>query len=205
MTDKQPTRDRLVAAAMELFHENGYEATGLKEILERAQANSGSLYYYFKSKEELLVAVLQKYTELMDPIVMRPAFERTADPMERVFAVLAGYRVRLLETEFTRGCPIGNLALEVGDKLSAAREFIALNFANWCKVIQGCLDSAADRFAADVDFAAISRFVLTIMEGGIMQARVHRNVRPFDDAVAMLRDYFRRLQRVGQESSGGVN
>ena len=52
------TRDRLIEAARELFYVHGYEATSIAEVLEKADVNSGSLYYYFSGKEELLLAVL---------------------------------------------------------------------------------------------------------------------------------------------------
>ncbi len=187
------TRDRLINAAMEFFHEKGYEATGLKEILDRAGANSGSLYYFFNTKEDLLLAVLDRYVELLHPVIIQPAFARTDDPIERIFAVLEGYRHMLQQTRFTLGCPIGNLALEVGDARPVVREKIALNFANWCKAIESCLDVAADRLPADLDRASLSRFVLTVMEGGIMQARAHKSIEPYDACIAQLRDYFNRL------------
>jgi AcrR family transcriptional regulator len=191
--DVPTTRDRIVAAARMLFHERGYEATGMKEILEKAGANSGSLYHFFRTKEDLLLAVLDLYLEWLHPCVMRPAFEKTEDPIERIFTVLAGYRQLLLEREFKLGCPIGNLALEIGDSRPAAREKIRQNFANWCRAIESCLDAAVSRLSSDVDRPALSRFVLTVMEGGIMQARAHRSIQPYDDCVTQLRDYFRRL------------
>lgn len=191
--DSAPTRDRLVNAAMELFQAQGYGATSMKEILAKAQANSGSLYYFFRSKEDLLLAVLEKYLELLHPAVMRPAFARASDPIERVFAVLDGYRQFLLNSGCTGGCPIGNLATEVGDVRPVVRQKIAENFINWCKAIESCLDDAADRLPADLDRGALARFVLTVMEGGIIQARAHRSIEAFDAAVAQLRDYFNRL------------
>lgn len=191
------TRDRLVMAALELFARQGYEATGLKEVLSQAKANSGSLYYFFKSKEDLLLAVLDKYVELLDAVIMRPAFERTDDPVERIFAVLEGYREFLVTSNCTAACPIGMLALEVGGS-NAGRSAgvlakIAENFSNWCKAIEGCLDAVADRLPAELDRKALSRFVLTVMEGGMMQARAHRSVEHYDLSVAQLRDYMNRL------------
>ena len=44
---KLPTRERLIHAAMELFFEKGYGASGMAEILEKADANSGSFYHFF--------------------------------------------------------------------------------------------------------------------------------------------------------------
>ena len=198
-TTPVPTRERLVLAAMELFHLRGYQATGLKDVLKKAEANSGSLYYFFKTKETLLIAVLDKYCELLHPQVIEPAFAVSDDPIERIFAVLQGYRRMLLSAEFKLGCPIGNLALEIGDACTEVREKIALNFANWCEAIRTCLEAAAERFPPELDHAALSRFVLAVMEGGIMQARAHKNIEPFDITVLQLRDYFDRLLAEGQK------
>lgn len=188
------TKERIVLAARELFHTKGYHATSMAEILKKAEANSGSLYYYFKSKNELLLEVLAWYEQMLHPMVMDPAFAISKDPIERVFAVLAGYREMLLMTECTVGCPIGNLALELTECEPEVRAKIELNFSNWCKAIENCLREAADRLPGGIDFERMSRFVLTVMEGGIMQARGHRDVKRYDDSVAQLRDYFDRLQ-----------
>ena len=92
------TRERIVEAARYLFWERGYAATGLADILTRAKANSGSFYHFFESKDDLLRTVLDTYVELLEPYVIRPAWGQTADPIERVFALLEGYRQRLVDT-----------------------------------------------------------------------------------------------------------
>ena len=55
---KSSTRDRLVEAARTLFWKHGYASTGIAQILKEADAGSGSLYYFFPTKEDLLLAVL---------------------------------------------------------------------------------------------------------------------------------------------------
>lgn len=190
---KTPTRERLVEAARELFLAKGYEATGTAEILREAKVNSGSLYYFFKSKEALLLAVLERYTELLHPVVMEPVFTRVADPIDRVFGVMDGYRHMLLETGCRQGCPIGNLALEMSEKSEAVRELIAKNFDGWRAAIRRCLIDAGDRLPADVNRDELATFVLTLMEGSVMQARAYRSIDPFDASVSVLRAYFDRL------------
>lgn len=187
------TRDRLIKAARELFWVQGYEATSVAEILKKAEVNSGSLYYFFKSKEELLWAVLDRYKEILWPEVIEPAFARVSDPIERIFAILEGYRWGLAYTVCTGGCPIGNLAIEVGDHHPSARQKIAENFDGWCGWIRQCLDEAAGRLPAECNRGQLAQFVLTVMEGGVMQARAHGSIAPFDACVAQLRDYFNRL------------
>ena len=187
------TRDRLIEVARELIYLQGYEGTGVAEILQKAKVNSGSLYYYFESKEELLLAVLDKYKEMLWPVLLEPVFKRTQDPIERVFALLNAYRHGLLYTACTQGCPIGNLALELSDHHPRVREKIAENFEGWCEAVRKCLEEAGDRLPRDVDRAKLAQFILTVMEGGVMQARAHGSIEPFDACVEQLRDYFNRL------------
>src|ERR1051325_4815807 len=125
------TKGRLVVAARDLFWERGYEATSLAEVVEKANAKTGSLYYFFKTKEELLLAVLDWYMENLFPVLIQPIIAHIDDPIERVFALLDGYRKALVATGCTYGCPIGNLTLELGDSLPRARQKLATNFEGW--------------------------------------------------------------------------
>lgn len=191
------TRARIVEAARELFWSQGYEATSLADVISRARVKSGSLYYFFRTKEDLLVAVLDRYTELLWPIVIQPVFERVSDPVERIFGILEGYKQGLMATGYSGGCPIGNLAIEVSDAHPRVREKITANFNAWCGWIRKCLDDAGERFPPGLDRDALASFVLTVMEGGVMQSRAHRKLKPFEDAVRQLRDYFDRLLAEG--------
>jgi AcrR family transcriptional regulator len=194
---KSDTRDRLVQAARKLFWERGYASTGIAEILKAADAGSGSLYYFFPTKEDLLLAVLAWYQANLWAEVVQPVFERVSDPIERIFGILDGYRRGLLATSFRGGCPIGNLALELSDNLPAARHLLALNFSGWRKAVEQCLTEAAGRMPESLDRDELALFVLTTMEGAVMLARTYQSIEPYDSAVTRLRDYFDRLLRDG--------
>jgi len=189
------TRERIVEAARELFFKQGYTATGIAQVLKASDANSGSLYHFFPSKEDLLVAVLEKYRSMLEPRVLKPAFDRVRDPIKRLFAVLEGYRLLLEATNFELGCPIGNLALEVSNSQPEARRLIIENFEAWCDAIRQLVEDAADRFPSDVEPAALATHVLATMEGSVMLARAYRSFQPFDQAVNQLKDYIQRLIR----------
>ena len=198
LASSHPTRSKLVESARTLFWEKGYEATSLQDVVERAKVRGGSLYYFFRTKEDLLLAVLDQYVELLWPAVIEPAFGRTTDPIERIFSILAGYREGLIYTGFAHGCPIGNLALEVSDEHPRAREKIAENFEGWRKWIRKCLQESADRLPSRVDVERLAIFVLTVMEGAVMQARAHHSLEQFDASVRELREYFTRLLSEGE-------
>ena len=61
MKKGEATKEHLIACAGRLFWQNGYAATGLSEILKEAHLTKGSFYFYFKSKEDLAVAVVGYY------------------------------------------------------------------------------------------------------------------------------------------------
>lgn len=187
------TRDKLIEAARRLFYERGYEATGVAEILREAGARSGSLYYFFQSKEGLLLEVLDSYRELLYPLIVKPAFSRTEDSVERIFAILDVYRGVLVNSKFRLGCPIGNLSLELGDRLPEARRRIAQNFDGWCLWIEHCIEDSNLPPAVKAGGKDLARFILTVMEGAVMQARVHQSIEPFDAGVRQLRRHLKLL------------
>lgn len=181
------TRARIVQAAMELFWLKGYGSTSVADILSRSQVNSGSLYYFFPGKQDVLISVLEAYRDGIRPILLEPAWSGVDDPVERVFALLASYRRVLIETECTYGCPIGSLALELHEPDPPVRELLAANFTAWVAAVESCVRMAADRFPANTDFRALAELALNVMEGGVMQARTFRDIGHFDRAVAQLR------------------
>lgn len=186
-------RTRIVIAAMELFWAKGFNSTSIADILSRTQLNAGSLYHVFPGKQDVLIAVLEAYRDGIEENLLAPAWEGVDDPIERIFALLARYRWMILETDCTYGCPIGSLALELHEADPVVRDLLAVNFANWAGAIERCLEAAGDRLPADLDRRALGEFVLTTMEGGVMQARTHRDVGYFDRGVEALRDHFDML------------
>lgn len=190
------TRDKIVEAATELFWLKGYGSTSIADILSRTQLNSGSLYHFFPGKQDLLLAVLEGYREGIGPMLLEPAWEGVDDPIERVFALLERYRGLILETECTYGCPIGSIALELHEPDETVRLLLADNFTGWVAAIETCLAEAGDRLPSDTDRRALAEFVLTVMEGAVMQARTYRDVAYFDRSVTQLRAHFAALERI---------
>jgi TetR/AcrR family transcriptional repressor of nem operon len=193
------TRQRLVEASLYLFWLQGYAATGIAEILGRAKANAGSFYHFFKTKEELLLAVLEFYIHSLQPVVVEPVCSQIEDPIERVFGILEFYRRNLLATGCSYGCLIGRLALEIPEEQFRVHKRLADNFDGWTAAVEKCLADAGDRLPRGTNLKTLSQFVLTVMEGGVMQARAHREIGPFDASVEHLRGYFGLLARQGEK------
>jgi TetR/AcrR family transcriptional regulator, transcriptional repressor for nem operon len=189
------TRDRLVLAAMRLFWEKGYGSTSIADVLQAANVNSGSLYHFFPGKQDLLLAVLALYQKGIFPMLLDPAWKGVDDPIERIFALLARYRQSIVDTDCTYGCPIGSLALEIHEPDPPVREALAVNFNGWTDAIAECLRAAGPRLPKKCNRHELAEFVLTTMEGAVMQARTHRDVAHFDRSVRQLRKYFDLLEK----------
>jgi TetR/AcrR family transcriptional repressor of nem operon len=189
------TRDRLIVTAMQLFWEKGYGSTSVADVLHAAKVNSGSLYHFFPGKQDLLLAVLEAYRGGIDAMLLAPAWKGVADPIEKIFALLARYRRSIVQTDSVYGCPIGSLALEIHEPDPPVRKALADNFNAWVDAVERCLLEGSSRLPKRLDRRELAEFVLTTMEGGVMQARTHRDVAYFDRAVRQLRTYFGYLER----------
>lgn len=187
------TRNKIVFAAMDLFWEKGFGSTSVADILSRTQIHSGSLYHFFPGKQDVLVGVLEAYRDGIEEMLLDPIWSGVGDPVERIFALLAGYRTHMLTTECSYGCPIGSLALELHEPDPQVRALLAANFDRWTGAIEDCLAQAAERLPTGIDRKALAEFVLTTMEGAVMQGRTHRDIAYFDRSIAMLRDHFDML------------
>jgi AcrR family transcriptional regulator len=105
--------ERLVEAAREVFHRQGVEGTTLADIAQNADVPVGNVYYYFKTKDELVGAAVQRHAE--DVQAMLAGLERHRSPQARLKAfirTLVGQRGLLAEY----GCPLGGLCSELGKR-----------------------------------------------------------------------------------------
>jgi TetR/AcrR family transcriptional regulator, transcriptional repressor for nem operon len=126
-------RDRLVVAAGRLLHQHGVERTTLADIAQAADVPVGNIYYYFKTKDELVQAVVAAYTS--DLRTRLASFDRHRTPKARLKALLRDMAdQRELAAQY--GCPMGTLCSELdkrGDGLErAAAELLTLS-VDWAE------------------------------------------------------------------------
>lgn len=195
------TREKLIETARDLFHQQGYTPTGIAQILKKSGVNSGSLYYFFPTKEDLLIAVLEWYRDNIKSALLDQLTAHLDDPIEKVFGLLDGYRQMLLVFEYELGCPIGGLALELSNSHPAVRSLILVNFEQWVDAVESFLRGAEDRLPEETDLRSLAVHFLTAMEGGLMVARTYRSTTPFDNTVEHLRAYMEVLLAAGSNWS----
>jgi len=191
---KTTTRARLIASAAELFRRQGYAQTGVNQIIQEANATSGSFYHFFPAKEDLLLAVVDHLAEIFESGVFNPAADRSDDPIEVIFTILDLYRQQLNDGGLSFGSPMASLSAEVSENHPQVRARLAEVFASWSGRIEELLRSAGNRLPPSLDRASLSQLVICTMEGAVLGTRLNRSLVPFDSAIAQLRTYFNLLE-----------
>jgi TetR/AcrR family transcriptional regulator, transcriptional repressor for nem operon len=108
-------RERLVAAATQLLHQQGIERTTLADIAKAADVPAGNVYYYFKTKDEVIAAVIDAHAQ---EIVRTLAFIDThhRSPKSRLKAFVREFTAQS-EIVAQYGCPLGSLCSELGKRV----------------------------------------------------------------------------------------
>jgi len=123
MTSQLPPRERILAAARNLFYRHGIRAVGVEAIADAAATNKMTLYRHFGSKDELVAAYLTELAREGDELWERLAREHPGDP----HAQIEGW-VQHVEQIFTnridQGCAIANAAVELRDTDHPGRQII---------------------------------------------------------------------------------
>ncbi|WP_024299311.1 TetR/AcrR family transcriptional regulator [Methylomicrobium lacus] len=162
-------KERILQAASELFYRQGIRATGIDAIVKAAGTTKMSLYHYFPSKHDLVLAHLQKSAEVMRERIMTGIAERASLPKDRLLAVFDVFGELLMLDGF-RGCPFINAATEA----SADEEAFKQASADFYDQFRQCLvELAAAAEARQPDLLA--RQLSLLISGAIIAEQMQRD------------------------------
>ncbi|TCJ95150.1 TetR/AcrR family transcriptional regulator [Nocardia alba] len=118
VSTKVGKRERLVQAAMRVFYRQGIEKTTIAEIAREADVPVGNVYYYFKTKDQFVAAVIELHAQVLAGAVAEIA--ELPGPAERLKAMVRSW-VDQREMAARFGCPFGSLAAELDKREDAFR------------------------------------------------------------------------------------
>ena len=186
------TRDQILDAAARLIHLRGYHCTSLDDVLRDSGVGKGNFYYYFKSKEDLGYAIIDRIVQGFVERTLEPAF---ADPGADPVAQLRGFLDRVLDSQRERncvgGCPLGNLASELSDVHEGFRRRLADIFSQWRIRLADALARGKARGGVrpDVDPAGAAQFLVAALEGAILMSKVTRDIAVMENCVDELKSH----------------
>jgi AcrR family transcriptional regulator len=148
-------RQRLTAAAARVLHEQGVERTTLADIARVADVPVGNVYYYFKSKDDLVHAALSEHSAHLDELTAQ--LDQLPNPLDRLKALVDGW-ISQREVAARYGCPTGTLAVELDKRADGTLD------AEAGVVIRRLLDWAEDQFR-ELGLSDPSDLALTLIAG----------------------------------------
>jgi TetR/AcrR family transcriptional repressor of nem operon len=173
------TRDQILDAASGLIHLRGYHGTSLDDVLKESGVGKGNFYYYFRSKEDLGYAIIDRVVKSFVERTLEPAFtDDRRDPLDQI----ASFLDQVVKTQRVRngvgGCLMGNLACELSDVHEGFRQRLSSIFALWQKRIAHTLErgQAAERLRPDFDPSTAAQFLVAALEGALLMTKVTRDL-----------------------------
>ena len=185
----QPTREKILDAVFELVYIYGYNGTSMSMILKKCGIPKGSLYHFFKSKKEMVLAVI---TERLSPRV-DAFYDFSSDGEKHAIDVLcdAVKKVATKEQLIIHGCPLNRLNQEMSPIDKDFEAAITLIYDRVKMRIVALLKDAD----LQVDSNALAEFVIAAVWGALSLAPSQSSKERYLTTVAPLLDYLNSLKK----------
>lgn len=165
------TREQIIQAAAELIWRQGYHNTSVDEIIRDVGICKGNFYYHFSSKEALGLAVIDAWVSGYDDEVFAAARADDRPPLRRLEDFIDATVEAQAENGYP-GCPLGRMALEMGDLSESFRCRLDEAFDTW----RGSLaDSLCEAGLGTAAADSLARFLLAATQGGFLLTKVERD------------------------------
>ena len=177
------TKDRILEKGAEIIHQKGYNHTGIQEILNAAHVPKGSFYNYFKSKEDFGLQVIDYFTAHYNQMALETLEDSSIAPLDRIHRFLTQFMGHFRSQGCAGGCPIGNLAQEMGDlspkfglKLKASIDLMVDAYARVLAEAQ-----KAGEISKSLDVKETAYFIVSGWHGAIIQMKLTKNLAPLEN------------------------
>ena len=176
------TRAQLIRVGMEILTAQGFNGTGIDEVLRRVGVPKGSFYHYFRSKDAFGEAVIAGYGDYFARKLERLFGDTGRPPLARLRAFVEEAKQGMRRYDFRRGCLVGNLAQEMAGMNEPFRARLSAILDDWRDRLTAVLSAAqaAGDLDAREDPRALAEFFWVGWEGAVLRAKLERSVAPLD-------------------------
>lgn len=189
------TKDRILEAGAEIIHQKGYNHTGIQEILSAANVPKGSFYNYFKNKEDFGLQVIDRFQYHFEQMAKDFLEDSSLTPLKRIDRFLNASMDHFQNRGYTGGCPIGNLAQEMGDLSTAFRKKLRKVMESMVAAYSRVLAEAqsAGEISEHLDVNATAYFIVAGWHGAIIQMKLARDLAPLENHRKFIFDYLLKI------------
>jgi TetR/AcrR family transcriptional repressor of nem operon len=178
----QSTRDHLLDVGVELMHRNGYNATGLSDILKAADVPKGSFYHHFSSKEDFAAAALAQYVAREGEHAASVLNNLKLPPLKRLKRYFTDLTRTCGQAGEIPGCMMGRFSLEMAVESPQLRKLISDSFAGWQRKIAAVVQEAVEhkQLPSDTEPEPLAGFLLNSWEGALLRSQAEKNDAPLE-------------------------
>ena len=190
--DGRSTREALIESATHLIHLKGYQNTSVDDVLTASGVGKGNFYHYFRSKEDLGYAILDRVVEAFIERALKPCFtDRDVPRVPQIRCFLSRIRDAQHERNCVGGCVFGNLAAELSDVHEGFRTRLAELFGRWRALLTQAIEEAqaGGEVTEDCRPEAVGHFLVASLEGAILLAKLTKDIGVMDRCVEELNRY----------------
>lgn len=182
------TREDIITVGSELIARGGFGQTGIDAILKKAKIPKGSFYYYFSSKEDFGLAVIDRFGSEMLEKTRGKLTDEATPPLARLRTYFESSLSMMTKNECKRGCLLGDLGQELATQSETFRKRLEQVFDDWKAEIAGCLKKAraAGELGKSADPVQLADFIVSGWEGAILRAKVKHSVDPLKQFLEVL-------------------
>lgn len=186
--NKQDTKQTILQTGVSLIYRQGYNNTGLNEILDAAGIPKGSFYYYFSSKEDFGLQALDYFAARGEAQLNQYLTDESLDPLSRMRAYFEAFAGYLESVGCSLGCLAGNLGQELADQNETFRLKIDEVMGLWSDDIAACLAAAqqAGQINPDLDVNELAAFCYNSWQGAMLRMKVTKSLTPLRQFTDML-------------------
>ncbi len=190
-------KKKFLDAAQKLMIKKGFAATSLDDLCKLAGLTKGSFFHYFKSKEDLGKAVLERFCSSSQKMMQDCGCgsKKENDPLKRVYGYIDAVVGSLRDKGGDQGCLLGAFATELADTHPQIRDLCDRGFEGWAKVLKKDLKEAKDRYASrkDVDVDGLAEHMIAIVEGAQILARAKKDRKVIERNMVHLKKYLQSV------------
>lgn len=186
------TRERILRAAKELFLARGFAGTSVDEVCARAGVTKGSVYYFFKSKEGLGLAVLEWSLQESSKILMEGAYTELSDPVERALGFVE-HAEKNSGQIWSGGCLLGSFAIELAETNDRVQEAVAQTFDAVTDTLETTFAPIAQAAPTAPGARQLAEEYLEVLEGAIILGKAYRDWTRIPRALKRFRRYLASL------------
>jgi TetR/AcrR family transcriptional regulator, transcriptional repressor for nem operon len=188
------------------MHQNGYNATGLTDILKAADVPKGSFYHHFSSKEEFAAAALERYGMRERAHVAAVLNDTTTSPLKRLRRYFSDLVKIYGPKGAIPGCMMGRFSLEIAEESPQLRKRISASFDHWQHSIATVIRQGVARkeLPAGMDPESLAGFLLNSWEGALLRSQADKSDIPLETFMRYAFDHLLTEQsnaKVGRKSA----